>query len=72
MNFSQALELVKENKQVARQLWKGQEYLTIKMPPEAPSVIMMKDTDGALIEWTPLQEDILAEDWLQVAYSAGI
>jgi len=71
MTFSQALELIKTNKQVWRQVWKGEKYLTIKIPPEAESVIMLLDTDGKLKEWTPLQEDILADDWLQVAYSSG-
>jgi hypothetical protein len=82
MNFSQALEAIKKNEQVARKGWNGKSMFIFLIDPyltdqfrviESPTMvgtllpyIAMKTADNKLVPWLASQTDILAEDWVVV------
>lgn len=75
MNFSQALEALKQGKKVKRAIWGGYWYLKSNVvvdviPGESMdsvgvvrTLIVAKLKDGGYAPATPYQGDILAEDW---------
>lgn len=79
MNFGQAIELLKENKQVARAGWNGKGmWLALvsagnydvgtKTVGECALLpwIGMKTADDKFVPWLASQTDVLAEDWVRV------
>lgn len=78
MNFSQALELIKAGRKVARSGWNGAGlWLEIQRPDARskmtlPYIFMSypdnaKNTPGARVPWLASQTDLLSEDWVEVA-----
>lgn len=81
MNFSTALDALKQGAKVQRQNWNGKGmWLTIIQKGNAgyalidnqewvvESYIAMKTADDKLVPWLASQTDILAEDW-QVSFT---
>ncbi len=77
MNFSQALDLIKEGRKVARSGWNGPGlWLEIQRPDAhskmtLPYIFMSypdnaKNTPGARVPWLASQTDLLSEDWVEV------
>ena len=77
MNFSQALELIKAGRKVARSGWNGAGlWLEIQRPDARskmtlPYIFMSypdnaKNTPGARVPWLASQTDLLSEDWVEV------
>ena len=77
MNFSQALELIKAGRKVARSGWNGAGlWLEIQRPDAhskmtLPYIFMSypdnaKNTPGARVPWLASQTDLLSEDWVEV------
>jgi len=67
MDFSQALESLKDGSRVSRIGWNGKGmYLYIPGRAERghfEQFIAMKTADDKLVPWLASQTDILAEDW---------
>ncbi|GIQ63633.1 hypothetical protein PACILC2_22010 [Paenibacillus cisolokensis] len=77
MNFSQALEALKQDKKVARSGWNGKgmwlilvrAWTTWKVDLDVylpMSWIGMKTADNKFVPWVASQTDLLAEDWLVI------
>ncbi len=68
MNFGEAIELLKQGKQVSREGWNGEDmWLRLQIPSEHSKMtlpyIYMFTTCKNLVPWVASQTDILAEDW---------
>jgi hypothetical protein len=68
MNFGQALELLKQRREVTRLGWNGRGMWIAMQVPDANSkmtlpYIYMKTVEGDLVPWLASQTDILADDW---------
>ena len=71
MNFSEALALLKEGKQITREGWNGKDmYLELQKPDENSKMtlpyIFMKTVQDDLVPWLASQTDLLTEDWKEV------
>ena len=71
INFSDALNLLKLDRRVAREGWNGKGMWIELQHPDSHSkmtlpYIYMKTVDGDLVPWLASQTDILAEDWVEV------
>lgn len=71
MTFSEALELIKDHKKLARKGWNGANmFVKLQVPDEHSKMrrpyIYMSPVDGDLVPWVASQSDILAEDWVVV------
>lgn len=72
MNFSQALEALKNGKRVARTGWNGRgmwielhdPWLGAEDARVARQYIQMKDAQGMFVPWLASQTDLLANDWV--------
>jgi hypothetical protein len=62
MNFGSALDALKNGKRVYRAGWNG----WIKQVPDERSVYIY-DAQGLLGPWLASQDDMLAEDWAEIA-----
>lgn len=61
-NFSRALELMKEGRQVRRRCWtKGRVVYQIRTGEGLP--FLCQSPEESLATWTPDDADLLAEDW---------
>lgn len=68
MNFSQALEMLKDGYCICRHGWNASGmYLDLQYPDEHSKMrkpyIFMSPVDGELVPWVASQTDLLAEDW---------
>jgi hypothetical protein len=72
MNFSRALELLKQGKKIKRRHWGGYWFISFvqvhedfssHINVEAPLMIIAKTKDGRYAPATAYQEDLLADDW---------
>ena len=68
MTFGNALELLKQGKQVSREGWNGKNmWIKLQVPDEHSKMnlpyIYMKTVDNKLVPWLASQTDVLAEDW---------
>lgn len=68
LNFSQALEHIKNGVKMSRDGWNGKGmWVAIQRPDEHSKMtlpyIYMKTADGQLVPWLASQTDILASDW---------
>lgn len=68
MNFSRALELLKQNKKLARTGWNGpNQWIHEQVPDENSKMglpyIYISTIDGKLVPWLASQTDLLSEDW---------
>jgi len=68
MNFGQAIEALKEGKNVCRVGWNGKGMWLALQVPDAHSkmnlpYIYMSTVTGQLVPWLASQTDMLAEDW---------
>jgi len=80
MNFGEAIELLKENKKVARKGWNGKGiFIELQVPDEhskMTSPYIFIDTTGlqtnnvdapkSRVPWLASQTDMLSNDWLLV------
>lgn len=71
MNFSQALELIKEGKKVSREGWNGKEmYLELQVPDEHSKMkrpyIYIVPGEEWVVPWVASQADLLGEDWQEI------
>lgn len=71
-DFSVALNLLKDNKKVARKGWNGVGmHIELQTPTETSKMkrpyVFMSPVDGQLVPWVASQTDLLANDWLEVA-----
>lgn len=82
MNFSDALDLIKEGKKLQRSNWNGKDmWVTICKDYSTHDVlfnvdwnekrerlpfIIMKTVDDKLVPWLASQTDILADDWILI------
>lgn len=71
LNFSVALEKIKEGEKVSRFGWNGPgQYLELQRPDEFSKMtlpyIYIKTVQGDLVPWLASQTDLLAEDWYVV------
>ena len=74
LNFGQALELLKQSKEVARAGWNGKGlWVELQTPDEHSKMTLpylylnyptdSQNTPGARVPWLASQTDMLAEDW---------
>jgi hypothetical protein len=75
MNFSDALEDLKDGKRVARKGWNGKGMWLELQVPDAHSkmtlpYIFMKTACDNQVPWLANQTDLLADDWQDVAPTA--
>ncbi len=68
MDFSRALDQIKQGRKVQRQGWNGKGmYIEIQNPDENSKMtlpyIYMKTVDNKIVPWLASQTDILANDW---------
>jgi len=68
MNFSEALEELKNERRVQRQGWNGKGmWIALQRPDEHSKMglpyIYMSTVGGQLVPWLASQTDLLAEDW---------
>jgi len=72
MDFSTALNIVKEGGRVRRPLWRETEgkigsFLELLDVPRLGEVLVCQMPDGSWHLWTCSQWDILADDWEEVS-----
>ncbi len=69
MDFGKALELLKDERRVARNGWVGA-WIVLQIPnPHSKMThpyLYMEYKRGSKIPWLPSQADLLAEDWDEV------
>lgn len=71
MDFSAALQNLKDGNHVQRQGWNGKGMFLFLIPGNSIVIderklspfIAIKDTQGNLVPWLASQTDLLAEDW---------
>lgn len=68
MDFSEALDDLKDGLKVARAGWNGSGmWVKIQTPDEHSMMrrpyLYMRPVDGDLVPWVASQSDILADDW---------
>jgi len=68
LNFGIALDLLKDDKKVARAGWNGKGmWLNLQVPDEHSKMghpyPYMKGVDGKFFPWNPNCLDIMSEDW---------
>jgi len=68
MKSGQAIEEMKEGKQVTRSGWNGKDmFLQLQIPTSLSKMtlpyIYMRTHQGDLVPWLASQTDILSEDW---------
>lgn len=70
MNFSEALEVVKNGSKITRVGWNGKGlFVEVQFPDEHSKMgnpylyIDAKALGGKLTPWVPSQTDLFAEDW---------
>lgn len=73
MNFSEALEAIKQGKKVKRAIWGGYWFLSTtgkvfvrdenELLPFNPMIVACLKDNGGYVPATPYQADLLAEDW---------
>ena len=68
MDFSEALEALKDHHMVQRTGWNGKGmYVALQRPDEGSKMglpyLYMKTAQGDLVPWLASQTDLLAEDW---------
>ena len=73
MDFGQAIYALKSGNRVARTGWNGANmWLGLQIPDEHSKMslpyIYMSTAQGHLVPWLARQTDMLANDWLVVAY----
>lgn len=71
MNFSQALELLKDGKIIYREGWNGKGMSLCLQEPDTYSkmtlpYIFMRTAQGDLVPWVASQTDILSDDWAEL------
>ena len=76
MNFSEALQRIKDGKYMARSGWNGKNcYVHLERPmileppfdaPIRKPYLEMRDSRGDFLPWTPSHSDLLADDWAEV------
>lgn len=69
MNFSYALDALKEGRQVAREGWNGKGmWLELQVPDEHSKMtlpyIYLTYPDGRRVPWLASQTDLLEVDWV--------
>lgn len=66
-DFGQVVKALKAGRTVTRVAWTNPHRWLSLLPPDAlftrPTPILLTDT-GDRIPWTPLPEDLFAEDWV--------
>ena len=78
MNFSRALEEVKQGRKIARDGWNGKGlWLELQRPDEHSKMTLPYlyinypadaiNTPGARVPWLASQTDLLADDWAVIA-----
>lgn len=68
MDFSAALQAVKNGHKVTRSNWNGRGmWIELQVPDENSKMslpyIYMSTVDGDLVPWVASQTDLLADDW---------
>ena len=71
MNFSLALEILKNGGQIYREGWNGEnQYLELQTPDENSKMtlpyIFIKTVDADLVPWIASQTDLLKDDWKEI------
>ncbi len=66
MNFSDALEAMKQGYRVQREGW---DDLYLEMDSSANPEIFLKIAHCHPKSWVALQEDLLAEDWIEIPFT---
>lgn len=71
MDFSRALELLKQGRRLTRGNWNGKGQWIELQKPNAYSKMMkayifIHPVDGCLVPWVASQTDLLADDWQMV------
>lgn len=68
MNFSEALERVKQGDSISREGWNGSGmFVKLQVPDEHSKMrrpyLYMKPVDGDFVPWVASQSDLLSNDW---------
>lgn len=68
LDFSEALNLLKDNQKISRAGWNGKGmWIKLQTPDDYSKMqrpyIYISSVDGELVPWVASQTDILAEDW---------
>ncbi len=66
MSFGHALMALRDGRLVARNAWSDSGMWLSMDPPTLP-IIGINTVDGASVPWTPTQEDMLADDWMELS-----
>ena len=71
MNFSQALDFIKQGAKLSRAGWNGaSQYLELQTPDENSKMtqpyIYIRTVQDDLVPWLASQGDLMAEDWVVV------
>jgi hypothetical protein len=63
--FAQALDLIKDGYKLARSGWGDDEWIHLVADQDDDEVVWIgiKTEHDMFMPWTPIQEDILANDW---------
>lgn len=75
MDFSDALRLIRGGGVVSRQGWRGTGLtLGLMALPKDQGImpfLAVRAGDGTLMAWAPGNQELLAEDWVQVEGTVG-
>lgn len=68
LDFSEALNLLKDNQKVSRAGWNGKNmWIKLQRPTDLSKMsreyIYMKTVNNELVPWVASQTDLLADDW---------
>lgn len=68
LDFSEALNLLKDNQKVSRAGWNGKNmWIKLQRPTDLSKMsreyIYMKTVNNELVPWVASQTDLLANDW---------
>lgn len=68
LDFSEALNLLKDNQKVSRTGWNGKNmWIKLQRPTDLSKMsreyIYMKTANNELVPWVASQTDLLANDW---------
>lgn len=73
MDFSNALRIVRSGRVVTRPSWDGLLLGMMALPTESQIMpfLGVKTSGGPIMAWTPSQQELFAEDWVEVGGVAG-
>lgn len=72
MNFSNALECLKNSERITRKAWEEGEFLFLYLPIGFQKRFILKHTAVCEANWVASHSDILANDWVVIPQSREV